>query len=128
MHLVFLSFLLVTPLLSSSVRENPLFDVYDTSISIKQQNTRLDNYSIQIKNAPGSRAVIVVYSEDEHSAQSAKASARRAVRYLVKTRGLDPSRVVMRYDGLCKQNMILLYVIYQNESDPGHNPYGCLPK
>ena len=128
MHLVFLSLLLFIPLLSSPVKENPLFDVYDTRISIKQQNARLDNYAIQLKNAPGSRGILVVYSANEHSAPSAKASARRAIRYLVKTRGLDSSRVVMRYDGPCKQNMILLYVLYSNETDPGHNPYGCFAK
>jgi len=123
MQLVLLSFLLLTPLLSSSVRENPLFDRYYTSISIKQENERLDNYAIQLKNGPGSRALIVVYSENEQSTPAAKARARRAVRYLVKTHGLDPARVVMRFEGACsRHNQILLYLYYPNEADRPPDP------
>ena len=118
MHLIFLSVLLLTPLLSSAVKENPLFDAYHTSISIKEENQRLDNYAIQLKNSPGSRALIVVYSENEQSASSVKTRARRAVRYLVKTHGLDPAKVVMRYDGACKHDEILLYLFFPNETDP----------
>src|SRR5215212_6257744 len=99
MHLVSLLFLLLTPLLSSYARENPLFDRYYTSISIKQENARLDNYAFQLKNAPDSRALIIVYAETEHTVASAKARVRRAVTYLVKTRGLRPARVMWRYDG-----------------------------
>jgi len=65
--------LLLTPLLSSAAKENPLFDAYYTSISIKQENQRLDNYAVQLKNSPGSRALIVVYSENEQSTPAAKA-------------------------------------------------------
>lgn len=117
MRLVFLSLLLLAPL-PNSVRENPVFDAYSTRISIKQENERLDNYAIQIKNAPDSRAVIVVYSEDEQSAASVKARARRAVKYLVKTRGLDPAKVAMRYFGACRPNQIVLYVLYPDQLNP----------
>ena len=123
MHLIFLSVLLLTPLLSSAVKENPLFDAYHTSISIKEENQRLDNYAIQLKNSPGSRALIVVYSENEQSTPAAKARARRAVRYLVKTRGLEPARVVMRFEGACsRHNQILLYLFYANEADRPPDP------
>jgi len=111
-------FLLLIPLLPIAPDENPLFDRYSTSISIKQEHERLDNYAIQLKNSPGSRALIIVYAENEKTAASVKARARRAVEYLVKTRGLNRVRVVWRYDGACKQNEILLYLLFPNEVDP----------
>ena len=123
MHLVFLSLLLLSPFSASSVKENPLFDAYSTEISIKQENQRLDNFAIQLKNSPGSRALIVFFSQDEQSARSVKVRARRAVKYLVKTRGIDPSKVVMRYDGPCRPNQILLYLLYTNEADPAADKY-----
>ena len=118
MHFIFLSVLLLAPLFSSAVRENPLFDVYDTKISIAEENARLDNYAVQIKNSTGGRGLIVVYSESDHNAPAVKARARRAVKYLVKTRGVDPAKVVMRYDAACGYNHILLYLFFENQADP----------
>ena len=120
MYVVFL-FLLVLKFFP--VDTGPVFDAYDPRISIKQENERLDNYAIQLKSGPGSRALIVVYSENEQSTPAAKARARRAVRYLVKTRGLDPARVVMRFEGACsRHNQILLYLFYANEADRPPDP------
>lgn len=125
MHHVFLSLLLLTLFSAGPVRESPLFDAYSTSISIKQENGRLDNYAIQLKNAPDSRSLIVAFSENEQSAAAVKARARRAVRYLVKTRGINPSKIVMRYDGPCRPNQILLYLLYPNQVDPPPDRYLC---
>ena len=115
-----LALLLLAGFVSSSAeaKENPLFDSYYTLISIKAENARLDNYAAQLRNAPLGRAVIVVYAGSENTVRSAKARALRAVRYLVKTRGVDPSRVVWRYDAACGHEEILLYLLYPNEADP----------
>jgi hypothetical protein len=78
MQLVFLLFLVLRPFFADI---NPVFDEYDTRISIKQENGRLDNYAIQIKNSPGSRALIVVYAENEKT-------TRRAMKYLDNDRKL----------------------------------------
>lgn len=121
MHLVCLFFLLCTVNPSSSADVGPLFDTYDTRISIEAENERLDNYAIQLKNSPGSRALLVVYAANEDTAASVKARARRAVRYLVKTRGVNAARVAWRYDGACKNNLILLYHLYPNEADPARD-------
>lgn len=118
MHLIALFLLLVAPFLATAARESPLFDVYSTKISSKQEHGRLDNYAIQLKYDPGSRALILVYAENENSAPATKARARRAVRYLVKTRGLNPARVVWRFEGACKRDEIYLYLLYPNERDP----------
>ena len=109
---------LLTPFLSSSPDLGPLFDAYSMRISIKQENARLNNYAMQLKSAPDTRALIVVYAENEISATSARARALRAVRYLVKTRGLNPARIVWRFEGVCTRNQILLYLLYADEADP----------
>ena len=118
MHLVSLIFLLVTPFLSTAVRDSPRFDAYSTKISIKQENGRLDNYAIQLKNDPNSRGLILVYAENEKTAAATKARARRAAKYLVKTRGLNPARVIWRFEGACKYDEIQLYLLYPTEADP----------
>src|SRR5215218_2616252 len=118
MPLVSLIFLLLTPFLSSSPDLGPLFDAYSTGISIKQENGRLDNYAIQLKSSPEIRALIVVYAESENSGRSGRARARRAVRYLVKTRRLNPARIVWRFEGVCKHNVIFLYLLYPTDADP----------
>jgi hypothetical protein len=121
MHLVPLFLLLLTPFLATAARESPLFDVYSTKISSKQEHERLDNYAIQLKNAPDSRALILVYAENENSAPATKARARRAVRYLVKTRGLNPARVVWRFEGACRRAEIHLYLLYPDQRDPARD-------
>src|ERR1044072_4542216 len=97
-------YVVLSLLLVLSVDIGPVFDEYDTRISIKQENERLDNYAIQVKTSPGSRALIVVYAEKEETAATVKARARRAMKYLVKTRGVDPARVAWRYEAVCREN------------------------
>ena len=118
MNLASLSFLPLIPFLWFTVDTGPVFDAYDPLISIKQENERLDNYAIQIKNYVGSRGLIAVYAEDEKSAASVKARARRAAKYLVKTRGVNPVRIMWRYEAACKRNLILLYLLDPDRTDP----------
>lgn len=115
MYVVVLFLLVLQPF---PLDTGPRFDAYDTRISIKQENERLDNYAIQIKNYPGSRGLIAVYAENEKSAASVKARARRAARYLVKTRGVNPARVMWRYEAACKSNLIILYLLDPDRADP----------
>jgi hypothetical protein len=115
MYVVVLFLLVLKPF---PVDTGPVFDAYDPLITIKQENERLDNYAIQIKNYTGSRGLIAVYAEDEKSAASVKARARRAARYLVKTRGVNPARVMWRYEAACKRNVIILYLLDPDRPDP----------
>src|SRR6185503_611089 len=111
-------FLLVLVLKPFPVDTGPVFDAYDPRISIKQENQRLDNYAIQIRGYPGSRGLIAVYAENEKFAASVKARARRAARYLVKTRGVNPVRIMWRYEAACKRNVIILYLLDPDRADP----------
>jgi hypothetical protein len=115
MYVVFLFLLVLKPF---PLDTGPRFDAYDPSISIKQENERLDNFAIQIKNYAGSRGLIAVYAESEKAAASVKARARRAARYLVKTRGVNPVRVMWRYEAACaKGNLIILYLLDPDRAD-----------
>lgn len=115
---MYLAFLLLLVLKPFPVDTGPRFDAYDTSISIKQENERLDNFAIQIKAYRGSRGLIAVYAENGKTAASVKARARRAAMYLVKTRGVDPVRVMWRYEAACKRNEIILYLLDPDRADP----------
>ena len=101
-----------------ATRENPLFDTYNIRIGTKAAKERLNNYSFQIKNAPGSRAVIVVYAESNATANSVRAHARWVARYLTKNRGIDVKRVVWRYEDACGHDEVRLYLFFPNEADP----------
>jgi hypothetical protein len=118
MFVVFLFLLVLKPF---PLDTGPVFDAYDPSISIKQENERLDNFAIQIKNYAGSRGLIAVYAESEKAAASVKARARRAARYLVKTRGVNPVRVMWRYEAACKSNLIILYLLDPDRADPARD-------
>ena len=113
-------FLLLVPF---SADLPPVFDEYDSRISIKQENERLNNYAFQLKASPDTRALIVVYAENEKSVDSVQARARRAVKYLVKTRRIDPTRVVWRYEAVCKAkgNIIILFLLYPDQIDPARD-------
>ena len=121
MRLAVLFFWLFVPVfaISASADLGPLFDRYSTRISFKQEKERLDNYAIQVRNTPHSRALLVVYAKDDDTAKAAKARARRAVNYLVKTRGLSQSIVSWRYEGACAHDgTILLYLLEQRDAVP----------
>lgn len=109
-------------LISAGPRGSTLFDRYYTRIGIKAENERLKNYAIQLRNSPNSRGLIVVYAADEKSEKSAKVRGQRAYAQLVKTHGIEPGRVVWRYEAACKNEQILLYLMYPNESIPNRDP------
>lgn len=115
---MYVAFLFLLVLKFFPVDTGPRFDAYDTSISIKQENERLDNFAVVIKAYRGSRGLIAVYAENEKTAASVKARARRAAKYLVKTRGVDPVRVMWRYEAACKRNEIILYLLDPDRADP----------
>lgn len=126
-HLIALFVAVLVPVSSAALRESPKFDEYYTIIGIKAENKRLDNYAIQLNNSPGSRGIILVYARDETSAKSAQARARRAVKYLVKIRGVDAARVTWKYECacVCNHEMISLYLLYPNQADPMSDPSRC---
>jgi hypothetical protein len=116
--------LLLAALLSISAgpRTSPLFDHYYTRIGIKAENERLKYYGLQLKHCPNCRGLIMVYAADEKSQKSAKARAQRAYEFVVKNYGIEPGRVVWRYEAACKNEQILLYLFFPDQSVPDRDP------
>jgi len=76
------------------------FDEYG-NIRFNDEKARLDNYAIQLQNAPSNTGVILAYGT---CAGEAQARADRAKDYLVNTRGIDASRLTT-VDGGCKADL-----------------------
>ena len=123
MRLATLSLLLLAALLSISAkpRTSPVYDAYLTRIGIKAENARLRNYAAVLRNYPLGRGLIVVYAADEKSVKSAKARGLRAYQF-VKTHGVEPGRIVWRYEAACKNELILLYLLDPDRSIPDRDP------
>jgi hypothetical protein len=105
---------------SANLKENPLFDRYG-AISFDAEKLRLDNYAIHIKNAPGSRGFIVVYSGGNWTQSYVKWRAKRAVNYLIQKKRITADRIGWRYDAHCRQGSVLLYLFYPNEATPNRD-------
>jgi len=96
---------------STSVRPGPVyptkFDEYG-NIKFNDEKARLDNYAIQLQNAPGSTGTIVAFGT---CAGEAQARADRAKDYLVNTRGIDAGRLTT-VDGGCREELVVeLWVV-----------------
>jgi hypothetical protein len=102
------------------VKDNPLFDQYG-NITFEAEKARLDNYAIQIKNAPGSRGFIVVYSGGRWTSSYVRWRARRAVKYLVQKQGVSADRISWRHDARCGGGSVLLYLFFPGEADPARD-------
>lgn len=76
------------------------FDEYG-NIRFNDEKARLDNYAIQLQNAPGDRAVIIGYGSCEGEGLT---RANRAKDYLVNTRGIDAGRIDT-VDGGCRAEL-----------------------
>jgi hypothetical protein len=90
------------------------FDEYG-NIRFNDEKARLDNYAIQLQNAPGSTGTIVVFGSCEGEGQT---RGDRAKDYLVNTRGIEASRITV-VDGGCKEDLaVQLWVVPQGASAP----------
>ena len=59
-----------------------------------EEKARLDNFAIDLQNAPGDRAYVVVYPGRGNRAGEAEQRMARVVDYLVTYRGVDAGRIV----------------------------------
>jgi len=104
---------------STNVRTPPQvnptkFDEYG-NIRFNDEKARLDNYAIQLQNAPGSQGYILAYGT---CAGEAQARADRAKDYLVNTRGIDAGRLTT-VDGGCRSDLTVeLWVVPTGATPP----------
>jgi hypothetical protein len=93
------------------------FDEYG-DIRFNDEKARLDNYAIQLQNAPGAQGHIIGYGTcsgdglcSHTSCIVAQKRIERAKEYLVNTRGIDAGRIVT-VDGGCREEVkVELWVV-----------------
>ena len=105
---------------TTSVRQPPAtptkYDEYG-NIRFNDEKARLDNYAIQLQNAPDSTGTILAYGT---CAGEAQARADRAKDYLVNTRGIDAGRLTT-VDGGCKADLsVELWLVPRGATAPGY--------
>jgi len=103
---------------STQVRPGPtpprLFDEYG-DIRFNDEKARLDNYAIELQNAPGSTGTIMVFG---NCAGAGQARGDRAKDYLVNTRGIDASRLTV-VDGGCREELVVeLWIVPTGAAAP----------
>jgi Bacterial Ig domain len=90
------------------------FDEYG-NIRFNDEKARLDNYAIQLQNAPGSTGTIIVYGSCAGEAQQ---RGDRAKDYLVNTRGIEAGRITV-VDGGCRADLtVQLWIVPQGSTAP----------
>lgn len=69
-------------------------DIFE-SRSFDDDKARFDNCVIQLQSSPDSQIYIILYQGTEKRSISADTLSKRTLDYLVKTRGVDPRRIVI---------------------------------
>ena len=93
------------------------FDEY-YDIARNDEKARLDNYAIQLQQEPGSQGYVIVYPSRKAGPAQAQARAQRIVDYLVNTRGLDTSRVVITMAPAREDWLFELWVVPEGAPPP----------
>jgi PKD domain-containing protein len=88
----------------------------------KDENTRLDNFVIELQTDPAARGYIIAYGGRAARAGDARKAADNAKDYLVKKRGLDPSRVMTMDGGLREQPTVELWIVPSGAQPPKPEP------
>jgi hypothetical protein len=78
------------------------FDEYG-NIRFNDEKARLDNFAVQLQNEPGTSGYIIGYGS---CGSEGLERANRAKDYLVNTRGVDASRIVV-VDGGCRSELLV---------------------
>jgi hypothetical protein len=93
------------------------FDEY-YDIARNDEKARLDNYAIQLQQEPGSQGYVIVYPSRKAGPAQAQARAQRIVDYLVNSRGLDTSRVVITMGPAREEWLFELWVVPEGAPPP----------
>ncbi|MGZ5435094.1 MAG: hypothetical protein ACXWID_02205 [Pyrinomonadaceae bacterium] len=98
------------------------FDEYG-NIRFNDEKARLDNYAIQLQNAPTDRATIIGYGACEGEGLN---RANRAKDYLVNTRGIDAGRIDT-VDGGCRSELkVELWLVPSGATAPAADMGGAV--
>jgi len=106
----------VLPALAPRV-EPRRFDEFP-SVAFDDDKARLDNLAIELQNNPGARGQIIVYGGRTSRAGQADYLATRARNYLVTTRGIDASRLIVVSGGERERGTYELYIVPVGATPP----------
>ena len=107
-----------TPLPANPPRR---FDEFP-SIAFDDDKARLDNLAIELQNNPGSTGYIIVYGGRTSPLGRADMLGQRASAYLIGTRGIDASRVVVVNGGYRQTDAFELWLVPQGAAPPQPTP------
>lgn len=92
------------------------------SIAFDDDKARLDNFAIELQNNPGSRGYVIAYAGRNSRVGTADGLAARAQNYLVSTRGMDASRIVVINGGYRERNTYELWLVPTGADPPQPSP------
>ena len=89
------------------------------NIPRNEEKARLDNFAIELQNAPGSTAYIIVYPGRDGRTGEAEQRATRVVDYLVSYRGIDVNRTIRLIGPTGNALRVELWTCPQGARPPG---------
>ena len=110
-----------TASVSSDVDEKPKAKKFDEYGDVNEEDemARLDNFAIQLMNSPGEQGYVIAYAAKTGKTGESKTAVERARTYLVKTRGLDSSRIVTVDGGKKEKSTRELWIVPAGAAPPG---------
>jgi hypothetical protein len=87
-------------------------------VRFDDEKARLDNYVIELQNSPGEQGYIIGYGGDERHAPTGAQRAQRARDYVVITRGIDASRIVIIDGGKRPKTILQLWLVPPGATPP----------
>ncbi len=97
------------------------FDEYG-NIRFNDEKARLDNFAVQLQNEPGATGYIIGYGTCDAEGET---RANRAKDYLVNTRGIDASRIVVVNGGCTPELTVQLWIQPQGAAAPSGDAAGA---
>jgi len=119
-RLILLSFAVITAF-TLHAQEAKKINEYG-NIANENASMLLDNYANELMMDPGSTGYIITYGGSKGSSSEAKARADFAKNYLVDSRGVDASRLVIIDGGLKKDPATELWVVPYMALPPSASP------
>lgn len=98
------------------------FDEYG-NIRFNDEKARLDNFAIQLQNEPTAQGHIIGYGSCGTEGQT---RANRAKDYLVNTRGIDASRIVVVDGGCMPELKVELWIVPSGATPPAADTAGAV--
>lgn len=92
------------------------------AISFNEDKANLDNFAVALQGEPGSRGYIIVYSGRRSRPNRANQLGERSRQYLVNTRNIDASRVVVVNGGTREADSFELWLVPQGATPPQARP------